>query len=71
MRHAIKLASHGRIESGMVMPVEVTPQAADSIQVLAAVDIGQDTTRRLLDDEWLVLLHLRKAMPNVLRVPAL
>ena len=39
VRHAIELLANRRIEPRMPMPVDVAPQAADAVEIRAAVDV--------------------------------
>ena len=54
---------------GVAMAVDVAPQAADAVDVLVAVDVGEHAALGPFDDERLVLGHLREGVPDVGAVP--
>src|SRR4051812_4522612 len=55
----------------MPMPVHVAPQATDAVEIRVAADIVQRAAFGTLDDERLVLAHLREGVPDVLAIPTL
>ena len=54
----------------MAMAVEVAPQAAGGVEIFAAVDIDQRAAVGALDDQRLVLGHLREGVPDDFAIPA-
>ena len=71
MSDLIQLFVNRLIDCGMLMAVDVAPQAADSIDIDIAVDVSQGTAQSTMDDEWFIAGHLRKGMPNVVTIPIL
>ena len=69
MGHAVDLLAQGFIESGVPMTVKIAPDAADSIQQFATIEVNQRATARLLDNQRRVVSHLREGMPDNLAVP--
>jgi hypothetical protein len=51
------------------MAVDIAPQAADAIDVLVALDVGEQAAFGPFDDKRLVLGHLREGVPDVGAVP--
>jgi len=51
--------------------VNVAPQAADAVEILAAASIDERTAVGPLDQQWLVFGHLRESMPDVGFIPLL
>jgi hypothetical protein len=64
MSDLAQLLDQGLIDLGDSMPKEIAPQRACPIEVSLAVDVGQPTPLRFLDDQTVVLGHLRKGMPD-------
>ena len=69
--HAIELLADGGVDPRMAVPVDVAPQAADAVEVLAAVDVHQHAALGPLEDQRLVLGHLREGVPDKLAIPSL
>ena len=65
----VQLLPDCRIDLGPPMSVDVAPEAADSIQVAAALHIDQPVPLAPFDDPGLVFRHLREAVPDMLPVP--
>ena len=71
VRDLVQLLAQGRVEPRMAMAVHVAPQAADGIEIFAAVDVDQGAPVGPFDDERFVLGHLREGMPDDFAVPSL
>ena len=70
MCNLIELLTNRRIDSRMPVAVHITPQATHAIDKRSAMNIDQSATFRALDQQRLVLGHLREGMPDVLAIPA-
>ena len=70
MGHFVQLVANRLIQSRVSVPMNVAPQIGDTVQELPAIDIDQRTAVSPLDQQRLVLGHLRKGVPNDLAVPA-
>src|SRR4051794_34906151 len=66
----VELPADGRIDLRMTMTVNVAPQAADTVDVPSPVNVDQRASFSPLDQQRLVVGHLRKRVPDVLLVPA-
>ena len=69
--HATKLFGQRGIQARMAVPVDVAPQAAHGIQILAAVDVDQRRAVGPLENQRPIFGHLRERMPEDLAIPAL
>ena len=67
--HAVELRADGRVDPRMPMTVDVAPQAADRVEIAAAVDIEDVAAFAALQDQRLVLGHLREGVPDERAVP--
>jgi hypothetical protein len=66
----VELVTNGRVDGRMAMTMNVAPQAADAVEVLATIDVNQGAAVSPLNEEGLVLRHLSKRVPDVVAVPA-
>ena len=64
MGNFAQLLDHRTIDLLHAMPKEIAPQRTCSIEISLAMDIGKPTALRVLDDQSVVLGHLRKGMPD-------
>ena len=67
--HAVELGADGRVDARMPMTVDIAPQAADRVEIAAAVDIEDVAAFAALQNERLILGHLREGMPDQRAVP--
>ena len=67
--HPAGLGQQRRIEARMSVAVDVAPHARRAIEIAAAVAIDERAALAPLDEQRLVLLHLRERMPDMLAVP--
>jgi len=68
--HLVQLSANRLIQSRVRVAVDVAPQIAHAVQELSAINIDQRTAVSPLDQQRLVLGHLRKGVPDDLAVPA-
>ena len=68
MGHLRRLRDQRCIEVGVPMPVHVAPHARGAIEIAVAGRIDKPAALPLLDQEWLILLHLREGMPHVVAI---
>ena len=71
MGDSVELVAEGRVQAGVPVAVDIAPQAADAIDVLATMDIDQRAPLCPIDDQGFVLRHLSKGVPDKLTIPAL
>src|SRR3954454_2982129 len=69
MGDAIELLANRSVNLWMVVPMDVAPHTARAVQVLAPINVDEPTTVRALDDERLVLGHLRERVPMMAPIP--
>ena len=69
MSDLVQLLANGGVQSRVAMSVNVAPETADSIDILAAFGVDQYATFRAFDQPRLELGHLRKGMPDVSQIP--
>ena len=65
----LELCDDRRVELRMAMAVHVAPQAADRVEIFPAVDVDQRRALAALEDQRLVLGHLRERVPDDLAIP--
>ncbi len=67
--HAIKLLADRGVDPRMAMAVDVAPQAARGVEIAAAVDIENVAALAAVENQRLVLGHLREGVPDERAVP--
>ena len=70
MRDLRQLLVDCRVQPRMPVPVQIAPQARDAVEILAAFAINQRAAMSRLNQQRLVLGHLREGMPDVGQIPA-
>ena len=69
MRDLVQLVANGLVDAWVVVSVHVAPEAADTIQVRLVVGVKECTSVCAFHNEWGVLGHLCKRVPDMLPIP--
>jgi hypothetical protein len=64
MGHSVQLITDRLVDRRMPMPVHVTPKRTGSVKESASMNILQPASLRRLDDESIVVFHLRERVPD-------
>src|SRR4051812_29668060 len=67
--NAIELLTNRRVDTRVVVAVDIAPHAARAIEILATIDVNQPASFSALDDQRLVFRHLREGVPMMPKVP--
>lgn len=70
MGRFVELLSDCCVDLRMPVAVNVAPQTAHSVEVFPAIHIDERAAAGPLDNERLILGHLREGMPDMREVPA-
>src|SRR5690349_14216981 len=68
MSDLVELLANGRVDLRMSMAMHVAPQAADAVDISTPLHVDQRAALGPLDEQRLVLGHLRERVPDVVAI---